>query len=74
MMFTPTEKELVSIREWQAAHEEHCRFVSRDPSKNLMGANGGTFTYSFTPTGIGQAVTVSCSCGAEKNVTDYDMW
>lgn len=33
-----------------------------------------SFTYSFTPTGIGDVVTISCHCGAKKDVTDYSSW
>ena len=32
------------------------------------------FTYSFSPTGIGDSVIVSCHCGAKKDVTDYESW
>jgi hypothetical protein len=32
------------------------------------------FTYSFSQTAIGKAVTVSCHCGAKKDVTDYSSW
>lgn len=32
------------------------------------------FTYSFSPTAIGKGVTISCHCGAKKDVTDYSSW
>jgi len=32
------------------------------------------FTYAFSPCGIGDAVTISCHCGAKKDVTDYSSW
>lgn len=38
------------------------------------GAIGGATTYSFTPTGIGVVVKLSCACGKEKDLTDYDSW
>lgn len=33
-----------------------------------------SFSYVFTPTVIGPAVSVRCHCGANKNVTDYGSW
>ena len=33
-----------------------------------------SFTYSFSPTGIGDSVIVSCHCGAKRDVTDYGSW
>ena len=33
-----------------------------------------SFTYSFTPAGIGDSVIVSCHCGAKRDVTDYGSW
>ena len=32
------------------------------------------FTYSFTPTAIGDSVIVSCHCGAKTDVTDVESW
>lgn len=31
-------------------------------------------TWMFTPTGIGTAVKLKCSCGEETDVTDYHSW
>jgi len=33
-----------------------------------------SWTYRFTCTGVGTKVEVVCSCGAEKDVTDYEQW
>lgn len=38
------------------------------------GAIGGAWTYSYTPTGLGTVVKVSCACGGEIDLTDYDSW
>ena len=38
------------------------------------GAIGGAITYHFTPTGIGVVVKLSCACGKEKDLTDYNSW
>jgi hypothetical protein len=33
------------------------------------------FKYIFTPTGIGNAVTIKCPCcGEEKDITDVSCW
>ena len=40
-----------------------------------VGAIGGRFTYSFSPTSIGTVVKVSdCITGKELDVTDYQDW
>ena len=39
------------------------------------GAIGGHINYIFTPTSIGDAVSIECSiCSEIKNITDYDSW
>lgn len=39
------------------------------------GAIGGHISYTFIPTGIGNAVTIKCGdCDKEENITDYDCW
>ena len=42
--------------------------------KKKQGAIGGQYSYRFTPTSLGTAVSVKCACGKEKNVTEYDSW
>lgn len=42
--------------------------------KKKQGAIGGQYSYRFTPTSLGIAVTVRCACGKEENVTEYDSW
>ena len=37
----------------------------------MMGMACDKFTYSFTPTGLGLAITVSCSCGQELQLGDF---
>ena len=42
---------------------------------NDYGAIGGVLTYSFTPTGVGCAITVTHGVTKEElNLTDYDSW
>lgn len=38
------------------------------------GAIGGRFTYSFTPTSLGQITCVKCACGAKINATNFEDW
>jgi hypothetical protein len=46
----------------------------RHPGVN-KGAIGGHINYIFTPTPIGDAITIECDiCGETQNITDYDNW
>ena len=73
--FTIITYELKEVLDWQTEHNKTCPYYD-DGTKVVspQGAIGGRTTYSFTPTGIGVAVTVSCACGAKENITDYDSW
>ena len=63
---SPVEK--ARARAWREQHEKD------HPMKNT-GAIGGRWGYLFISTGIGDVVSVRCTCcGAEKDVTDYDHW
>lgn len=33
-----------------------------------------TISWRFTLCGIGMSTVVQCSCGKEKDLTDYDSW
>lgn len=35
---------------------------------------GHSFKYVVTPCGIGQGLSLLCSCGIETNITDYGCW
>ena len=52
--------ELKSLEEWSYEHGKTCKKRS--------------YSYRFTPTGIGTGVTVECGCGAQENITDYESW
>lgn len=67
-MFTITENEAGNLNNWIEEHDKKCPFT--DPMK--QGAIGGRFTYSFTPTSLGQITKIKCACGEEKDVTEYD--
>lgn len=39
------------------------------------GAIGGHIEYRFTPTSLGDAVSIHCAiCGVGENITDYNRW
>lgn len=55
-------------------HAKLANWASRFPLK-LTGANGGRFTYCFTPTSIGLVVKVIDNCTQEQvDLTKYDNW
>jgi len=49
------------------------RFTERH-RKQKQAAIGGRFSYSFTPTGLGEIAAVSCACGKKKTLTDFSEW
>jgi len=53
--------------EWYKEHMKECPIES-------AGAIGGRFTYSFTPIGLGVITRVTCVCGAELDLTDWESW
>lgn len=62
MTFSLNEVEEKRLKEWQ------------EKIKDLYGEYG-TYTFSFTPTGIGNAIVVkSHLTGLELDVTDLDCW
>lgn len=61
--FTMSEEEWEAARNWITTH------VCAHRGKPQM-----TIGYLFTPTGIGTAVDVQCSCGSSYNATDYRSW
>ena len=62
MTFTITEAEMKVLKEWQ------------EKIKDLYGEYGN-YTYSFTPTGIGDGIKVkSHLTGLELDITDIDNW
>lgn len=62
MKFELTEAQMVKLREWQAK------------IKDLFGEYG-SYTYSFTPTGIGDGVEVYSHLTKTKlDLTDVSTW
>lgn len=67
--------ELTKFRAWEVEHNKTCKFYDDGTQvASPSGAIGGRFTYSFTPTGLGHVVVVSCTCGMKINITDFDNW
>jgi hypothetical protein len=61
-IFTISEAEMEALKEWQ------------EKIKDLYGEYGN-YTYSFTPTGIGDVIKVkSHLTGLELDITDVDNW
>ena len=58
MTFTIPEQEAEQVVEWVMKHT--CNVRNR-----YQGAIGGAITFSFTPTSIGEIVSVKCACGEE---------
>ena len=52
------------------------KFIKKQSKKdNRMPTAGERWTYSFTPTGLGTAVTITDGVLNEtKNITDFDCW
>jgi len=59
--FQLSQKEEKSAKDWQKYHKGICTYRS--------------FSYVFTPTGIGDAVYIRCDyCKKQKEITDYENW
>ena len=67
------------MRSFELNEKEEKRFLSfynkkkkewkkKDPEKIII------ITFCFTPTGIGDNITLKCFDGEEKDITDYDSW
>lgn len=67
IMFDISEKEMTAASEWMDDH-------SKAHVMKSVGAIGGRWKWSFTPTSIGDVKKISCTCGAECDITDYNMW
>lgn len=75
MKFYLTDVEETKIAEWEDSHE--CSLRTSDhgmKNERYVGAIGGATTYSFTPTGLGTILVVSCTCGKELNLTPFEEW
>lgn len=60
--FTLDEDQVRTANAWAARHS-----CSR---KGMYGTVGDKFSYQFVPTGIGTFVSIHCSCGKSKDLTN----
>jgi len=80
MKFELTDKQIEKFRQWRKDLEQ--RMLASDPGLDHLGigsvyygAAGGGYTFSFTPTGLGDCVSVQEAFSKEElNLTDYDTW
>lgn len=64
-MFTLSKEEQKKLDEW----------LSKKDLKKYCGAIGGRFTYCFTPTSLGTAVSVKDSLDKDEiDLTNYNDW
>jgi hypothetical protein len=66
MNFELLEEEVEKYYNWLIEHNKTC------PNFKNEGASGGRLTFSFTPTNLGTVTKVTCACGEELDLTDYD--
>ena len=64
IVFTLSEKEEKEYRKWSDLKNKRYKKLDQKVS----------YTFCFTPTGIGNSIAVKCSDGTEKDITDYDSW
>lgn len=65
--FLIEKQDVRALREFESEHTASCWDCFHD-------AAGALFSYTFTPTGLGTAVTVACSCGMEIHLmSGFDL-
>ena len=67
----------MNVREFGLNEKENEMFIEwRNKIKEIYNdGDSGSFTFSFTPTGIGNKIVVkSHRTGSELDITDYDSW
>jgi len=67
LTFEITEKQYKKYQKWRKAKK-------KKDGELYVGAFGGAYSFCFTPTGVGEIVTVKASDGDELDLTDYDLW
>ena len=67
MSFKLVDSELEQFNKFRIKHnKKHGSYI---------GAIGGRFSITFTPTGLGLCISVTCnSCDKTKDITDYDLF
>ena len=64
--FTMSLEQVNKFEEWRKVKNDKIRKDGESPNN--------CYTYSFTPTGIGLGVEVSCTDGTKIDLTEYDKW
>jgi hypothetical protein len=65
-----TTRQDLTVKEWNKA----IRWYGQHASRCEVPHKARRITWEFSQTGIGVAITVTCSCGSAENVTDYGSW
>ncbi len=65
--FGLTGKQWKKYQKWRKAK-------TKKDGELYVGAIGGAYSFCFTPTGIGEMVTVRAADGEVLDLTDYDAW
>lgn len=72
--FPISEEEEKKIRVWQEKHDiEKHKADTLEKRLRLEGVSGGRFKYIFTPTSVGTAGCIQCSCGEKFYFQDFDF-
>ena len=59
----------------QIEEEEYKNFILSHKKCKCSAAIGGKISIIFTPTGLGNAITIRCNaCDEEKEITDVSNW
>ncbi len=71
--FNISDKELSNLRRKLNDHirKKSCKNINLANSDPIERAN---LKYKFTNTGIGTKIDVTCSCGSEFDISDYESW
>lgn len=67
LIFEVTEKQYKKYQRWRNAKK-------KKEGELYVGAIGGAYSFCFTPTGVGEIVTVQAADGDELDLTDYNTW
>lgn len=60
--------------ELNASQEKKLKKWQKSLKKENTGAIGGGYTFSFSPTGLGDVVKVTYLGKHETDLTEYDTW
>lgn len=72
-VFELTEEETKRAKEFIEKHRHKDEF--RQQNKFGFSTLGQQFTYTITPGGLGNGVSIKCNyCGEEENITDIENW